>query len=838
MVDFTKRLTAKAVKRPTEPEELYNSLDRASDKGPLRPAQVAVLKEWHVNRRKERDVIIKLHTGQGKTLIGLLILQCKLNEEAGPTVYLCPNNYLIEQTRTQAQQFGIPFCASDDGELPQDFLDGRSIYITSIQKMFNGFTKFGLGQRSMRISHLLMDDAHACIDAIRNAFTIRVDREEDVYQQILQLFSQALEFQGGGTFTDIKNANPNAFLPVPYWEWVSKKSEVTTILGKAANSDPVKFIWPLLRDSLEYCQCVVGGEGLEIQPYLPTLDLFGCYSNAKHRFFMSATVTNDSFLVRGLRLSPKTIRNPVVFREEKWSGEKMILIPSLLHEDLKRPALIDVFGRPTTNRKFGVVVLTTSFKAAGAWNAVGAIVATKETIHKEINRLRDGKLEESLVIVNRYDGIDLPDAMCRILVFDGMPFSESLIDRYAEFCRANSEIIAIRNSRTIEQGLGRSVRGEKDYSVVILIGSGLIKTIRSTTTRILFSNQTRQQVELGLEIATMAAEEIEKGQRPMDALIGLVNQCLKRDPGWKAFYAENMDNVVPNAPPGEILDIFELELEAEEKFQSGSPDEAVRIIQGIIDNHINDEADKRWYMQEMARYTYAFDGSQSNKLQVEAHYKNRFLLRPRVGMRVDRLVVVSQERVSKILAWVKVSENHEQLMLAVEEMLSRLEFGVDASRFEAALHELGKALGFACQRPDKEWKEGPDNLWGVKDGEYLLIECKSEVLETRNEINKSETGQMNNSCAWFTQNYRGAKSTNLLVIPSNKLGAGAGFNEDVGIMSATELKRLRRHVRAFFGEFAGKQFDSISEKVVQGLLNDHELSEDAILKSYYRAIQP
>jgi len=833
MVDFSKRLATKTVKRPIDPEELYNSLDRASDKGPLRPAQIAVLRDWHQNRRNERDVIVKLHTGQGKTLIGLLILQSKINEEGGPSVYLCPNNYLISQTCAQAEQFGIRFCPSEDGELPQEFLDGHSVFITSVQKVFNGFTKFGLGQRSLKISNLLMDDSHACIDSIRDAFTIRLDRTDTAYQQIFQLFAQALELQGTGTFTDIKNANSEAFLPVPYWEWTGKKHEVTGILGKISGSDAVKFVWPLLKDSLEHCQCVIGGERLEIQPYLPHLDLFGSYFNAKHRVFMSATITNDSFLVRGLRLAPQIIRNPIVYKDEKWSGEKMVLIPSLLHDKLKRPAIIAELGKPR-QKKFGVVALTTSFKSAEAWKQAGATVATKDTINKEIGRLREGHFENTLAIVNRYDGIDLPDLICRILIFDGQPYSVSLIDRYAEWCRANSDIIAIRTIRMIEQGLGRSVRGEKDYSVVVLVGTHLIKTIRNAATRKFFSNQTRQQVELGLEIAEMAKEEIEKGTDPMTALVNLMNQSLKRDDGWKAFYTEKMDSVVPNAPPGVILDIFQAELGAEEAFQSGDPEHALQIIQELINKQPMDEADRRWYMQEMARYTNAFDQTESNKLQVEAHHKNRFLLRPRRGMRIDRLVVVSQARVSKIIAWVRLSEDFEQLMLAVDQILSRLEFGVAAERFEAAFDELGKALGFSCERPDKEWKEGPDNLWGVKDTVYLLVECKSEVLQSRTEINKSETGQMSNACAWFSQNYKGATSTNVMIIPTNKLAPGAGFTENVGIMSESELRSLRKNVREFFSEFTGKQLDNLSEKHVQRWLDERGLSSEGILDTYVR----
>jgi len=47
MIDFRKRLGAAHTQKPTDPVALYETLDRASDKGPLRPAQAAILKEWH-----------------------------------------------------------------------------------------------------------------------------------------------------------------------------------------------------------------------------------------------------------------------------------------------------------------------------------------------------------------------------------------------------------------------------------------------------------------------------------------------------------------------------------------------------------------------------------------------------------------------------------------------------------------------------------------------------------------------------------------------------------------------------------------------------------------------
>jgi len=500
MVDFSKRLTGNLSSKPIDPIEIYGKLDRASDKGPLRPAQIAVLTKWHQSLRVKKDTIVKLHTGQGKTLIGLLMLQSKLNETGEPAVYLCPNNYLIKQTCAQATQFGVKFCETDGGDLPQDFLDGKAIYITSIQKMFNGLSKFGVGNRHTKTSTLLMDDCHACIDAIRESFTIKLDKKHPAYQQLLTLFSEGLQAQGLGTFLDIKTGNAESLLPVPYWEWVEKHSEVASILSEYSSEDEIKFVWPVLKNSLEHCICVIGGESLEIQPHLPPLNLFGSYYNAKSRIFMSATVSDDSFLVKGLRLSKDTILSPLIYEQEKWSGEKMILLPALLHEDLKSDAIIDFFSKEDPHKRFGIIVMVPSFKRAEKWKAKGAVVATKATIEKEISKLRDGEYGKTLVIVNRYDGIDLPDSTCRILVFDSLPYSESLIDLHAEWCRSESEIIAVKTARSIEQGLGRSVRGEKDYSVILITGAALVKVIRSQATRKFFSNQTKAQVEMGLEV--------------------------------------------------------------------------------------------------------------------------------------------------------------------------------------------------------------------------------------------------------------------------------------------------------------------------------------------------
>ena len=145
MVDFKKRLSKGEIEIKTNPLDIYKTLDRSSITGPLRPAQASILNTWFRNKQLVNDVIIKLHTGEGKTLIGLLILQSKLNQNSGPCVYICPNIYLVHQVSQEAQKFGISFChIGADNELPNDFLEGKKILITHIQKLFNGKSKFGI----------------------------------------------------------------------------------------------------------------------------------------------------------------------------------------------------------------------------------------------------------------------------------------------------------------------------------------------------------------------------------------------------------------------------------------------------------------------------------------------------------------------------------------------------------------------------------------------------------------------------------------------------------------------------------------------------------------------
>jgi len=836
MIDFKQRLAGKKVQKQVDPLSLYDTLDRAHDKGPLRPAQFSVLKDWFAHHRATRDVIVKLHTGQGKTLIGLLMLQSKLNAAEGPAVYLCPDNFLIDQTCEQAKQFGILTCKADP-ELPDAFLNGEKLLVTSVQKLFNGLTKFGLKRKSIEIGVLLMDDAHACSDIIREQCRIRIPSDEPAYEAIKALFGEDLEQQGVGTYADICNDKRDAVLPVPYWSWAHHESEVAAILSTNADRNSIKFAWPLLRDILGSCQGVISGAAIEIEPYIPPLDAFGSYWNAKHRILMSATVTDDAFLVKGLQLMPDTISKPLTFAKERWSGEKMVLLPSLIHEELSRQEIVHSFGPPSPKRTFGVVALAPGFNWTKDWQTYGATVASKDTVTTAINTLRSGQFGSTVVLVNRYDGIDLPDDACRILIFDGKPYSESLIDLYQEMCRPHSEATLMRTVRTIEQGMGRSVRGEKDYSVVVIVGADLMRLVRDKRSRKYLSPQMSTQIDIGLEINELAQQEIAGGQKPMTAFFNLVGQSLGRDDGWKAFYVEQMEKVVPAGANVHLLQTYSAELEAEQAHISGDYATASKKLQEMLDHGRIDSDDKGWYLQEMARYNYRASRAESQRLQIAAHKQNRLLLKPASGVTVARLTLVSQGRMERIAQWVQKFEDYAQLDTALSDILASLVFGMKADKFEQALDELSVCLGFIGERPDKEWKEGPDNLWALDAKQYILWECKSEVDVNRSEISKREAEQMNRSSVWFDKHYASFNVKRIIVHPSYVVPSAAGLTHEIEAMRVTELKQFVKSVRGFFKSLESVNFKDLSTAHLQKLVDTHSLSVDKLLSSYTKKIK-
>src|SRR5699024_5919033 len=183
---------------------------------------------------------------------------------------------------------------------------------------------------------IILDDSHAGIDAIRNAFTISLSNEHPLYEKIHQLFENDLKEQGHGTYLEILDNKYDSQLPVPYWSFYEKKDEVLQLLSECKEEKKILFTWPLIKDSLKNMQLHISGHGLEFTPYHLPIERFGTFANANHKILMSATTQDDSFFIKGLSFSKESVQNPLKDPNRLWSGEKMLLIPSLISEELDK----------------------------------------------------------------------------------------------------------------------------------------------------------------------------------------------------------------------------------------------------------------------------------------------------------------------------------------------------------------------------------------------------------------------------------------------------------------------------------------------------------------------
>lgn len=142
-----------------------------------------------------------------------------------------------------------------------------------------------------------------------------------------------------------------------------------------------------------------------------------------------------------------------------------------------------------------------------------------------------------------------------------------------------------------------------------------------------------------------------------------------------------------------------------------------------------------------------------------------------------------------------------------------------------ALKEIGSLLGYMSQCPDQEIRKGPDNLWCGEGNHFLLFECKSEVSEDCKTITKQETGQMNNHCGWFEDQYGKLTMVDrFMIIPTKDLSYEADFTHPVKIIKCQKLRDFKNSIKQFIKSIKPFDFVDIPDENLQHLLDLNKLN--------------
>lgn len=343
-----------------------------------------------------------------------------------------------------------------------------------------------------------------------------------------------------------------------------------------------------------------------------------------------------------------------------------------------------------------------------------------------------------LTLANRYDGIDLPGDACRMLLVYGLPTAVNLQERFLWSKLNLNSILKDRIRTRISQAVGRCTRNSTDYAAVIMLGENLLDFCIKHENRAELHPELKAEMDFGLDNSDVT---------DVASLTSLLNLFLNRDTQWEVAEADiakrRNETINQTAPYVETLrDVVNLEVEHQydlwtENFE-GALDKATAIVdklsgdqlagyrafwnyiagcaayqlgkitnkQGLIKN-----ASVRFHSASQAVRTVSWFARLSHELEVP------------VSTEVDSryLTLLATESINDYLTLLgTVGEKFAKTMSSYQALIE----DSNAEKFDRALTELGKMLGFQVQKP--EGSGTPDSLWQLGDELTLLFECKSD----------------------------------------------------------------------------------------------------------------
>lgn len=538
MIDF-KKLDRNQNGVQTDPRSIFMSLPKRLKQYEYpRDVQAEVWKQWY-DIRDNKECIIKMNTGSGKTVVGLMILKSCLNEEKGPAVYVVPDKFLVSQVCEEAKKLGIS--VTDDPE-EYSFLRKQSILIINIWTLFNAKSKFGMRESgNINIGSIIIDDVHACLATIDSQCCISIPATSDMYDEFIELFSSSLKQQSETKYIDIvENQDIKNSMLIPYWNWQSKQTEVYRILSKNENNDYIKFKLQLIKDCLPLCNCMVSSRKIEISPICIPINKIVSFVNASRRIYMSATLPDDSPFVTALDVNEEDIKGIISPEKANDIGDRMIIFPQVINKFISD---LDIKNKlKEISQDYNVVVIVPSERRADFWKDKANIILDSQNIKEGVSKLKSGHVGLA-IIINKYDGIDLPGDACRLLVIDGLPNIRSEYDAYEQNANHKNRRICSEQIQKIEQGMGRGVRSNTDYCAVVLMGKSLADIIYTSGGLDFFSDATKEQFKLSEDIWEQLDE------KSVEEIFSILEYVFKRDIDWMELSKERLATIKYSSIP-------------------------------------------------------------------------------------------------------------------------------------------------------------------------------------------------------------------------------------------------------------------------------------------------
>ena len=718
----------------TDPEALFRDRRKRSVQG-LLSHQSDILRLYHQEAFTDENVALELPTGSGKTLVGLLIAEFRRTTLNERVVYLCPTKQLVLQVCEQSERkYGItatPFVGSNRDYAPNSkamYQNASTIAVTTYSSLFNTNPFF----KSPNL--IILDDAHASENYVAAAWSLDVkrDKHSTVYFGILDLLASHIP--------PLELQRFRASVREDRWvqlaatsDFVSQIGDLEAFLDEHTSKSKLKYPWSFLRGHLDSCHVYMSYDSILIRPYIPPSLTHSAFAGASQRIFMSATLGLGGDLERITGI-PTLKRLPIPDGWDKQGiGRRYFSFPEMtLENDAIGPLvkeLVDVAGR-------ALILVPSDSRAEKYEDAFDAGVA--EFSAEDIEESKDifvAKERAVAVLANRYDGIDLSEAECRLLIVDGLPKAGNLQERFLLSQMASASLLSDRIRTRIIQAVGRCTRSATDYAAVVVIGEDFNDWLVLNEKRSLFHPELQGELMFGAE---QSAELTHQGH------VENLEVFLAHDSEWDdvdADILEYRDEAKQTSISGQdkMFEVSSLEVQFQYAMWDQNYSLGLQVAERITGCLSGDSIRgfRGWWYYQSA--TAAFlSANQLGEAALRSKAKDLYTrasacvpaiswLRKLAG-RLGTQEPETSTTVDELFEWnierIEMLFDQKSYSLApkferdAQQILAGIDSDDDSDAFEEAQRRLGELLGFDAGNSNADATPDP---WWISDGQVCLV---------------------------------------------------------------------------------------------------------------------
>lgn len=740
--------------------------------------QVEAVRGWDAIRT-ESDVIIEMTTGGGKTLAGLLIGQSLVNETNGKILYVCATKQLIEQTAARAQECSISLATYFGGNWTErNVFDGcTGLCITNYAAVFNGRSIF----RNENLRGVIFDDAHVANNAIRGQFTVRIPREHAAFRSVANCFRDYFARNNQQQFEEALQGFPLALLFIPQFQVKRQASAITKILldNEVSEGKETMFAWAHLKNHIGLCTVLMSGAGIEITP--PVLPLFTLpyFGQNTRRVYLTATLPSQ---VEFLRTFGVVGAKRVTPGGKSGEAQRLFLFAPGNDDEDQRTEAVNL-----TNAHKACVICPSN-PAADAWPPP-AIRFESAHGHAAIEAFAKSTESQKLVLVARYDGIDLPGDACRVLILDGLPVGSCLVDRFLDQGLKIERLRSAHTASRIVQAIGRIFRSNTDHGAVILCGDDLQSWLRDPNNQRYMPKLLQQQVQFGIELRRMVDEEKTTCAKLLEAV-------LRGRKDWDELYSNHVGAFDTANQPEDaawFTELVAMERDAYSKLWIRNFPRAASLYEALADKAENhDRRLAAWYRHwQGCAADWNGDDIQATQVFLAAANERVELGRPltKSGTIVSGDSVIPGAQAKAIAK--SFTANRGKIRSRLQTLAADLKYGPETNKTEQALRELGELLGLDASRPDKGKKTGPDILWRIsaqKNG--AALEGKTNKQPSSQYQKVDDIGQFDDHMRYLERTYPGERFYKIMVGRKLPVSSNANPPDDLLIVPLEQFVQL------------------------------------------------